>query len=60
MGILGLSGRDRTINDFWYDVMNRVKNALTDLALFIEVAGSKNVGQVFTFDTLARANLLIN
>lgn len=51
-GKLGLSGRDRTKNQFWDDVRNRVRNALKDLELFIESADEKQVKQVLTAETL--------
>jgi len=48
VGDLGLSGRDRTKNDFWFDQRERVKTALKDLEIFLMVSGSSNVEQVFT------------
>jgi len=51
-GILGLSGRDRTINDFWNDVRKGVRNALVDLELFIEIADKDQVNQVLTKESL--------
>lgn len=53
LGILGQAGRARTRNQFWYKVRNRVRTALTDLQLFIEVTGKNNVNQVVTQETLA-------
>jgi hypothetical protein len=51
-GTLGLSGRERTKKDFWEDVRDRVKRALVDLQLFIEIAEEDQVNQVITQDTL--------
>ena len=48
----GLAGRDRTKNDFWNDVRNRVRNAQTDLQLFILTADRDQVNQAITEDTL--------
>ena len=52
VGIKTLSGRDRTKNDFWYDVRNRVRNALKDLELFIETADRDQVNQAITKESL--------
>jgi len=52
MGLSGLSGRNRTKKDFWYDVRKQVKLALIDLQLFIEVAGKNNLNQVITRESL--------
>lgn len=52
VGTLGLSGRGRTKNDFWYDQRNRVRTALKDLEIFLMVAGPSNVGQVFTLENV--------
>jgi len=52
LGTLGLSGRYRTENDFYYDVRNYVKTALCDLRVFIEKAGRGNVNQVLTREAL--------
>jgi len=52
VGKLGLSGRGRTKNDFWYDQRNRVRTALKDLEIFLMVAGPSNVGQVFTLENV--------
>jgi len=51
-GKLGLSGRDRTRNQFWYKVRNRVRTALKDLELFIKSADESHVKQVLTAETL--------
>jgi len=51
-GELGLSGRNKTKNQFWCDVRNRVRNALRDLELFIESADADQVNQVLTEETL--------
>ena len=51
-GVLGLSGRNRTKNDFWYDQREKVKRALIDLELFIRCADKDQVNQVLTRDTL--------
>lgn len=52
VGIKGLAGRDRTKNDFWYDIRKRVKNALKDLELFIEVADREQVNQAISREAL--------
>ena len=52
VGELGMSGRGLTKNDFWYDQRNRVRNALTDLEIFLTVAGRDNVNQVLTVETM--------
>lgn len=52
VGTLGLSGRDRTKNDFWYDQRNRVRTALTDLEIFLMVAPQSSVEQVFTLENV--------
>jgi hypothetical protein len=52
LGIKGLTGRDRTKNDFWNDVRKRVKNAQTDFQLFILTADRDQVNQVITAETL--------
>ena len=52
VGASGLSGRDRTMSDFWYDQRNRVRAALIDLEIFLMVAGPSNVDQVFTFENV--------
>jgi len=52
VGIKGLSGRDRTKNDFWYDVRNRVKTALKDLELFVEAASRDHVNQAINKESL--------
>jgi hypothetical protein len=52
LGIQPVSGRNRTKNDFWYDVRNRVENGLVDLELFIRVADRGQVNQVMTKKTL--------
>lgn len=52
LGTRALSGRDRTKNDFWYDVRNRVKNALVDLELFVETADKEQRDQVLTKHSL--------
>ena len=51
-GIKGLSGRERTKNDFWNDVRKRVKRALIDIELFIEFAERGQVNQVLSAETL--------
>lgn len=51
LGIRVESGRDRTKNDFWYDVRNKVKNALVDLELFIQTASKSQVVRVITKET---------
>lgn len=48
----GLSGRDRTKNDFWNDVRKRVKNALVDLDIFVSTAEKSHVNQVINSGTL--------
>jgi len=52
VGELGLSGRDRTKDDFWYDQRNCVRNGLKDLEIFLMVAGPSNVEQVFTLENV--------
>lgn len=52
LGILVASGRDRTKNQFWYDVRNKARNALQDLNLFVSTADEEQVFQVFTKETL--------
>lgn len=52
LGISGLSGRNRTKDDFWYDVRAKVKTALIDLQLFLEMAGENNVNLVVTQESL--------
>jgi len=52
VGIKELSGRDRTKNDFWYDVRQRLKRGLIDIELFIEFAERDQVNQVLTADSL--------
>ena len=60
-GKLGLSGRDRTINDFWYDVRTSVKTALKDLEMFIMVADKEQINQVINTATLEPlVNAMIN
>lgn len=54
LGIDGLSGRDRTKNDFWNDVRKRVKNALVDLNLFISTADRAQVNKVINSETLVQ------
>jgi len=55
LGTRHLSGRDRTKNDFWYDVRNRVKSALVDLELFVQTADKQQKEQVLTKDSLEPA-----
>jgi hypothetical protein len=52
LGILAASGRDRTKNQFWYDVRNKARNALEDLHLFVSTADEDQVFQVFTNEAL--------
>lgn len=52
LGIKGLTGRDRTKHDFWFDQRNRVERGLIDLQLFIDVAEKKNVNKVVNAGTL--------
>ncbi len=52
LGIRAKAGRDRTENDFWYDVRNGVRNALVDLELFTQTADRSQVNQVLTQKTL--------
>jgi len=52
VGLKSITGRDRTKNDFWYDQRKRVKNALKDLEIFIELSGEDNLNQVLTSKTL--------
>jgi hypothetical protein len=52
LGTRVASGRNRTKNDFWYDVRNRVKSALVDLELFVETADKEQMDQVLTKDSL--------
>ncbi len=52
LGMSGISGRDRTIDDFWYDVRKQVKLALIDLQLFITVAERKNLNKVINRESL--------
>ena len=52
LGIEGLSGRNRTKDDFWHDQRESVKMALIDLDLFIEAADDNSVNQVITRETL--------
>ena len=40
-------GKNQTNINFWYDRRNDIKSAFVDLTLFFEVAGRKNVNQVF-------------
>jgi len=49
----GLSGRDRTKNDFWNDVRKRVRNAQTDFQLFVLTADKNQVDQSMTHETLS-------
>jgi hypothetical protein len=51
-GTLGLSGRDRTKKDFWFDRRKEVKAALVDLQLFIEAADEDQANQVINRDAL--------
>ena len=51
-GALGLSGRGRTINDFWFDVRRKVKNALKDIELFLKCADKDQIDQVLTHESL--------
>ena len=55
LGIQKLSGfpKGKTKNNFWYDRRESVKAALSDLELFIHVAGKDNVNQTVTEETLA-------
>jgi hypothetical protein len=52
LGTRVASGRDRTKNQFWYDVRNNVKNALKDLELFVETADKGQRDQVLMKDSL--------
>lgn len=52
LGMEGLSGRNRTKDDFWHDQRENVKMALIDLELFIEAAGDDRIRSVVTEDTL--------
>lgn len=52
IGVSGMSGRERTKTDFWYDVRNRVKNGLVDLEVFIECAETDQINSVITWDSL--------
>ena len=52
VGASGIPGRNRTMNDFWYDQRNRVRAALKDLEIFLMVADPSNVDQVFTFENV--------
>jgi hypothetical protein len=54
LGATNLPGRKspQSINDFRYDVRTKVKTALIDLLLFVEVAGKNNVNQVITRESL--------
>jgi hypothetical protein len=52
LGLRVASGRDRTRNQFWYDVRNNVKNALVDLELFIETTDKDQLDQVLTRKSL--------
>lgn len=52
VGTKGLAGRGRTKNDFWYDVRKKVKNALKDLELFIEVADRDQLKQAISKESL--------
>lgn len=52
LGIRSLSGRDRTKNDFWYDVRNRVRTALKDLEFFIDAADAEQRDQVLTRESV--------
>ena len=45
-------GREKTMNDFWYDRRKNIEAALVDIQLFVEVAGKDNVNQVMTWDSL--------
>jgi hypothetical protein len=63
-GIFSLDALERLVGDkrpfdknqstynFWSDRRKGVRNSLIDLALFLEVAGQKNVDQVFTLDAV--------
>jgi hypothetical protein len=55
LGMSGLSGRDRTKNDFWNDVRKRVRNAQKDLQLFVMTSDRDQVNQVITAETLVPA-----
>lgn len=52
LGTRTVTGRDRTKNDFSYDVRNRVENALVDLELFIQASDREQVHQVITRESL--------
>jgi hypothetical protein len=52
LGISGLSGRNRTKDDFWHDRRESVKTSLIDLGPFIEVAEKDQVNQVLTQENL--------
>ena len=59
LGIRVPTGRDRTKNDFWYDVRNRVKNSLVDLQIFVETAGNDQINQVITRESLEPLFLML-
>jgi len=52
VGLRSIAVRDKTKNDFWLDQRKRVKYALKDLEIFIELAGEDNLNQVVTAKTL--------
>jgi hypothetical protein len=51
-GFIPISGRNRTKNQFWYDVRERVKRALIDLQLFLLNASKDNREQVINEETI--------
>jgi hypothetical protein len=52
VGLLPVSGRNRTKNQFWYDQRERVKRALMDLELFILCAEPASKEQVINDETI--------
>ena len=52
LGTRVASGRNRTKNQFWYDVRNEAKIALKDLELFVETADREQKDQVLTRGSL--------
>ena len=48
----GLSGRDRTKNDFWQDARDHIRMGLIDLEIFIRYAPADQVKQVVTKESL--------
>ena len=52
MGLRRYPAKGQPLNDFWYKRRLYVSSALKDLSIFLTAAGSGNVGQVITLDSL--------